>query len=39
VRVLNLDGRLSLAVGDGAVDVETASGGTFPADVMSVYER
>jgi 2-keto-4-pentenoate hydratase/2-oxohepta-3-ene-1,7-dioic acid hydratase in catechol pathway len=39
VRILNLNGRLSLAVGDGAVDVETASGGTFPADVMSVYER
>ncbi len=39
MRVLNLDGRLSLAVGAGAVDVETASGGTFPADVMSVYER
>jgi 2-keto-4-pentenoate hydratase/2-oxohepta-3-ene-1,7-dioic acid hydratase in catechol pathway len=39
VRILNLDDRLSLAVGIGAVDVETASGGTFPADVMSVYER
>ncbi|SDZ13566.1 2-keto-4-pentenoate hydratase/2-oxohepta-3-ene-1,7-dioic acid hydratase (catechol pathway) [Geodermatophilus africanus] len=39
MRILNLDGRLSLAVRDGAVDVETASGGTFPADVMSVYER
>ena len=39
MRILNLNGRLSLAVGDGAVDVETASGGTFPADVMSVYER
>ena len=39
MRILNLDGRLSLAVGDGAIDVETASGGTFPADLMSVYER
>jgi 2-keto-4-pentenoate hydratase/2-oxohepta-3-ene-1,7-dioic acid hydratase in catechol pathway len=39
LRILNLDGRLSLAVGDGAVDVETASHGMFTADVMSVYER
>ena len=39
MRILNLDGRLSLAVDDGAVDVETASGGRFSADVMSVYER
>jgi 2-keto-4-pentenoate hydratase/2-oxohepta-3-ene-1,7-dioic acid hydratase in catechol pathway len=39
LRILNLDGRLSLAVGDGAVDVATASGGSFSADVMSVYER
>lgn len=39
MRILNLDGRLTLAVGDDAVDVETASDGRFPADVMSVYER
>jgi 2-keto-4-pentenoate hydratase/2-oxohepta-3-ene-1,7-dioic acid hydratase in catechol pathway len=39
MRILNLDGRLSLAVDDGAVDVETASGGRFSADTMSVYER
>jgi 2-keto-4-pentenoate hydratase/2-oxohepta-3-ene-1,7-dioic acid hydratase in catechol pathway len=39
MRILNLDGRLSLAVDDGAVDVETATGGRFSADVMSVYER
>ncbi|WP_214370655.1 fumarylacetoacetate hydrolase family protein [Pseudonocardia sp. H11422] len=39
VRILNLAGRLALAVGDGAVDVETASGGSFAADVQSVYAR
>ena len=39
MRILNLDGRLSLAVGDGAVDVEAASNGVFSPDVMSVYER
>jgi len=39
MRILNLDGRLSLAVDDGSVDVEAASGGRFSADVMSVYER
>jgi 2-keto-4-pentenoate hydratase/2-oxohepta-3-ene-1,7-dioic acid hydratase in catechol pathway len=39
MRILNLDSRLSLAVDDGAVDVETASGGRFSADVMSVYGR
>jgi len=39
MRILNLDGRLSLAVDDGAVDVEAASGGRFSADVMSLYER
>ena len=39
MRILNLDGRLSLAVDDGAVDVEAANGGRFSADVMSVYER
>jgi len=39
VRIQNLNGRLSLVVGDGAVDVETASNGVFSPDVMSVYER
>jgi 2-keto-4-pentenoate hydratase/2-oxohepta-3-ene-1,7-dioic acid hydratase in catechol pathway len=39
VRILNLNGRLSLAAGDGAVDVETASNGTFSADVQSIYDR
>ena len=32
MRILNLAGRLSLGIGDGAVDVETASRGRFPAD-------
>jgi len=39
MRILNLDGRLSLAVDDGAVDVETASRGRFGSDVQSVYPR
>jgi len=39
MRILNLDGRLSLAVGDGAADVERASAGRFGADVMAIYPR
>ncbi|MDN5858341.1 MAG: fumarylacetoacetate hydrolase family protein [Pseudonocardia sp.] len=39
MRILNLDGRLSLAVGDGAADVENASKGRFSAEVMAVYPR
>lgn len=39
MRILNLDGRLSLAVGDKAVDVETASLGEFSADVQAIYPR
>jgi 2-keto-4-pentenoate hydratase/2-oxohepta-3-ene-1,7-dioic acid hydratase in catechol pathway len=39
MRILNLDGRLSLGVDDAAVDVETASGGQFDADVQAVYRR
>ena len=39
MRILNLDGRLSLAVDDKAVDVETASDGAFSADVQAVYAR
>ena len=39
MRVLNLNGRLSLDRGDVAVDVETASGGLFAADVQAVYDR
>jgi 2-keto-4-pentenoate hydratase/2-oxohepta-3-ene-1,7-dioic acid hydratase in catechol pathway len=39
MRILNLAGRLSLAVDGGAVDVETASDGRFTADVQAVYAR
>jgi 2-keto-4-pentenoate hydratase/2-oxohepta-3-ene-1,7-dioic acid hydratase in catechol pathway len=40
MRILNLDGRLSLDAGDGrAIDVETASDGRFSADVQAIYER
>ena len=39
MRILNLDDRLSLAVGDGAADVERASAGRFGADVMAIYPR
>jgi len=39
VRVLNVNGRLSLDRGTGAVDVETASGGAFSSDVQAVYDR
>ncbi|HZE67392.1 MAG TPA: fumarylacetoacetate hydrolase family protein [Sporichthyaceae bacterium] len=39
MRVLNINGRLSLGRGTGAVDVETASRGVFSADVQAVYER
>ena len=39
MRILNLEGRLSLGIDDGAIDVETASAGRFTADVQAVYER
>jgi 2-keto-4-pentenoate hydratase/2-oxohepta-3-ene-1,7-dioic acid hydratase in catechol pathway len=39
MRVLNLNGRLSLDRGSSAVDVEIASRGLFSADVQGVYER
>lgn len=40
MRLINLAGRLCLAVGDdGAIDVETASSGRFPSDAHGVYER
>jgi 2-keto-4-pentenoate hydratase/2-oxohepta-3-ene-1,7-dioic acid hydratase in catechol pathway len=39
VRIYNVAGRLTLGVGsDGGVDVETASGGRFPAAVQPIYE-
>lgn len=39
MRVANLAGRLSLIVGDSAVDVAEASGGRFGPAVQEVYER
>ncbi len=39
MRILNLEGRLSLAVGDKAVDVETASDSRFSADIQEIYPR
>ncbi len=39
MRIYNLAGRLGLAVGDGAVDVEEASGGRFGPDVQGVFDR
>jgi 2-keto-4-pentenoate hydratase/2-oxohepta-3-ene-1,7-dioic acid hydratase in catechol pathway len=38
MRIYNLRGGLCLGVGDGAVDVEQASGGRFGPDVQGVYE-
>jgi 2-keto-4-pentenoate hydratase/2-oxohepta-3-ene-1,7-dioic acid hydratase in catechol pathway len=37
MRILNVAGRLALAVGDGAVDVAQASNGTFGPDVQAIY--
>ncbi|GLW09678.1 fumarylacetoacetate hydrolase [Microtetraspora sp. NBRC 13810] len=39
MRIANLAGRLVLLSGDGAVDVERASGGVFSADPQAVFER
>jgi 2-keto-4-pentenoate hydratase/2-oxohepta-3-ene-1,7-dioic acid hydratase in catechol pathway len=39
MRIANLSGRLSLIVGDTAVDVADASGGRFGPAVQEVYER
>jgi 2-keto-4-pentenoate hydratase/2-oxohepta-3-ene-1,7-dioic acid hydratase in catechol pathway len=39
MRVLNINGRLSLGRDPGAVDVETASQGVFSADVQAIYQR
>lgn len=38
-RIANLRGRAALIVGDGAVDIATASDGAFGPDPMSVWER
>jgi 2,4-didehydro-3-deoxy-L-rhamnonate hydrolase len=37
MRIANVDGRLKLIVGSGAVDVEKASDGKFSADPQAVY--
>jgi 2-keto-4-pentenoate hydratase/2-oxohepta-3-ene-1,7-dioic acid hydratase in catechol pathway len=39
MRVMNLAGRLALAVDGGAIDVATASAGRFGPDVQSVYQQ
>ena len=39
MRIGNIRGRLSLVEGSVAVDVETASGGTFSADPAAIYAR
>jgi 2,4-didehydro-3-deoxy-L-rhamnonate hydrolase len=39
MRIANGNGRLKLLIDDGAVDVETASGGRFAADPQAAYER
>jgi 2,4-diketo-3-deoxy-L-fuconate hydrolase len=38
VRIANLSNRLVLVTGDGAVDVEKASGGRFSSDPQAIYE-
>lgn len=39
MRIGNLDGRLVILTGAGALDVERASGGRFGADPQAVYHR
>jgi 2-keto-4-pentenoate hydratase/2-oxohepta-3-ene-1,7-dioic acid hydratase in catechol pathway len=39
MRIVNTHGRLGLVVGDGVVDVATASAGRFGPDVQAVYEQ
>lgn len=39
MRIANLKGRLVLVEGSKALDVETASGGTFAADPQAVYDH
>lgn len=37
MRIVNLDHRLVLLVGEGAVDVATTSSGRFTSDPQAVY--
>ena len=39
MRIMNVDDRLHLVVDDRIIDVESASAGRFPADVMAVYDQ
>jgi len=39
MRIANIAGRLSIVLGGSAIDVETASNGTFEADPQAIYER
>ena len=39
MRVANADGRAVLVVGDGIVDIATASGGALPTDAQLLFER
>lgn len=39
MKVADSDGRAVLVLGDEVADVETASGGEFGPDPMSLYER
>src|ERR1700729_2064917 len=39
MRVMNVAGRLCLAIEDGAIDVHDASDGVFDADPQAVYAR
>ncbi|MCU1476408.1 MAG: fumarylacetoacetate hydrolase family protein [Subtercola sp.] len=39
MRILNVEGRLSIESGDGVVDVNAASGGKFSAAPQEIYER
>src|SRR4051812_243235 len=39
MRIANLSGRLTIIAGDGAIDVERASGGRFTSDPQAVYAR
>ncbi len=39
MRLANLAGRLAVLIGDGAVDVDRASGGRFPADPDALFDH
>ncbi|WP_410575437.1 fumarylacetoacetate hydrolase family protein, partial [Amycolatopsis sp. cmx-4-61] len=39
MRIVNAGGRACLVVGDGMIDVESASGGSLPADPQRLYDQ